>query len=544
MSALAFLLPGCEIDSVRVGDCKLIIAAHPIKEAAVCPECALSSQRVHSYYVRKPRDLPIAGLVVRLSLRVRRFRCLNSACKKRTFAENLPEFLAPHAQRTNRLTAALYHIGQSLGGAAGARLLKHLFMPASDDTLLRILRKGNRDEQLTPRILGIDDWAFRKGRNYGTILVDLECHKVVDLLPDRSAETLATWLHTHPGIEVIARDRSIEYARGIAEGAPQALQVADRWHLLLNLRQMLERLLGRLHSRLKRLPLPDELQPKDFLTSSQMQFPRTSAEQEASQASRARRMTLYEEVQRRKANQNIKQISEQIRLSRGTVRIYYYAEAFPERGQHKRNPNILDPFLPYLERRFKEGCKNTMQLWREIRALGYPKSHRRVYQWMNQRRKQSAGHVASSPVDNAPVQKVEFGNRLPSVKKLAWLLIRDVESLSEKERMTLRQICQDPTIEKVHALSQEFAMMVRQGIAAMLDPWLSACQDSGVTNLQTFADGVKRDYDAIRGALETVWSNGQTEGQVNRLKMLKRQMYGRAGLDLLRTRVLYSSTEH
>ena len=543
MSALAFLLPGCEIDSVTVGGDKLFIVAHPIKEVAVCPECALSSQRVHSYYERKPRDLPIAGLVVRLSLRVRRFRCLNPACTKQTFAEDLSELLDPHAQRTNRLTAALYHIGQSLGGAAGSRLVNHLFMPASGDTLLRILRRRNRDEQPSPCILGIDDWAIRKGRNYGTILVDLERHQVIGLLPDRTAETLATWLRTHPGIEVIARDRSIEYARGIGEGAPQALQVADRWHLLLNLRQMLERLLSRLHSRLKRLPLPEELRPKS-LTSSHIQFPRTSAEQQASQASRAQRMALYEEVQRRRAKQNIKQIAEQMGLSRGTVRIYYYAEAFPERGQHQRNPNKLDPFLPYLERRYREGCKNAMQLWREIRALGYARSHRRIYQWMNQRRKQSVEYDSSYPVNYVHVQKNEFGNRLPSVKKLAWLLIREVRSLSENERMTLRQIRQDPTVETVYALAQEFAMMVRQGSATMLDPWLSACQDSGVTNLQTFADGVKRDYDAIRGALDTYWSNGQTEGQVNRLKMLKRQMYGRAGLDLLRTRVLYSSTEH
>ena len=231
-------------------------------------------------------------------------------------------------------------------------------------------------------------------------------------------------------------------------------------------------------------------------------------------------MALYEEVQRPRANQNIKQIAEQMGLSRGTVRIYYYAEAFPERGKHKRNPNKLDPFLPYLERLYREGCKNAMQLWREIRALGYPRSHRRIYQWMNQRRKQSGGHESSPPVDNAPVQKAELGTRLPSVKKLAWLLVREVGSLSEKELMTLWQICLDPTIEKVYTLSQAFTMMVRQRIASMLDPWLIACQDSGVTNLQTFADGVKRDYNAIRGALETSWSNGQTEGQVNRLKML------------------------
>jgi transposase len=554
MSTLVYLLPGCEIDSVKVYDRKMIIEAHTVEEAVSCPDCTQSSQRVQSYYTRKPRDLPIAELVVRLHLCVRRFRCLNPACRRRTFAERLPELLAPHAQRTNRLTFTLYHVGQALGGAAGARLLNHLAMPASDDTLLRILRKRSRESHHNPRVLGIDDWAIRKGRNYGTILVDLERHRVIDLLPDRTSLTLENWLRAHPGVEVITRDRSMEYARGVAKGSPKALQVADRWHLLLNLRQMLERFLSRLYVRLKHLPVLDEENIEASLSSQRGLFPRTSAEQQASQASRSRRKALHEEIQnRRRAGQNIKQIADQLSLHRATVRIHYYAESFPERSHRQPMSSMLDPFLPYLERRHAEGCENASQLWREIQALGYPGSRRQVSQWMQLHRRQPApttpkkylkGQRASSPSTITPVQEVNNGKRLPSVKKLAWLLIHDRETLDEKEMMALRRICQEPAIERVYSLAQEFVEMIRQRVAEMLDPWLNACQQSGVTNLQTFAEGIRKDYDAIRAALETTWSNGQTEGQVNRLKMVKRQMYGRAGLDLLRIRVLYTSGEH
>ena len=265
-------------------------------------------------------------------------------------------------------------------------------------------------------------------------------------------------------------------------------------------------------------------------------------------------MALYEEIQgRRLAGQNIKQIADQLGHHRATVRIYYYAESFPERSQRQSMFSMLDPFLNYLEHRHAEGFENTSQLWREIQTLGYPGSRRQVSQWMQLQRRQPApttpkkylkGQRTTSPSTIAPVQEVEISGCLPSVKKLAWLFIRDRETLDEEETMTLQRICQDPAIERVYSLAQEFVEMIRQRIAAMLDPWLDACQQSGVTNLQTFAKGIRQDYGAIRAALDTNWSNGQTEGQVNRLKMLKRQMYGRAGLDLLRIRVLYSSHEH
>jgi transposase len=209
---------------------------------------------MHSYYRREPRDVPISDQAVQLHLHVRRFRCLVPPCPQRTFAERLPEVVPVAARRTRRLTSALQTLAFATGGEAGARLSHRLHMPVSPDTLLRIMRRAPCPVIPTPRVLGVDDFALRKGCRYGTLLVDLERRRRIDLLPDRTPSTLRDWLVPRPAIEVIARDRSTEYARGATEGAPQARQVADRWHLLHNLREALERMLYRRHAQLERLP--------------------------------------------------------------------------------------------------------------------------------------------------------------------------------------------------------------------------------------------------------------------------------------------------
>ena len=269
-----------------------------------------SSRRVHSYYTRSPRDLPVSGYAVQVVLRVRRFRCVKPAFPKRTFAGVLPNLLKPNARRTVRLEGTLRQIGLALGGEPGARLLPHLGMASSADTLLRIVRRLPEEASHTPRVLGVDDWALRQGHACGTILVDLEHHRTADLLPSRSAETLARWLRDHPGVEVMTRDRSKEYARGAADGAPFALQVADRWHLLHNLRQVAERLISYHHVSLNELPPAQRSEPLQDVPTQRGNFPRTRGDTMASEASRARRFALYERIQRlRHEGLSIRQIA-------------------------------------------------------------------------------------------------------------------------------------------------------------------------------------------------------------------------------------------
>jgi transposase len=235
---------------------------------------------------------------VTLRLRIRRFYCRHPTCHRCTFAEPLPRLMPPRARRTRRLAQAQTRIGLAAGAEAGARLTGHLGMRTSPDTMLRLLHRLTLPTADPPRAVGIDDWAIRKGRTYGTLVVDLERRRPIDLLPDRSAVTVTAWLRRHPGVQIVARDRSTEYARAATAGAPAALQVADRWHLLLNMRQALERWLGRAHGRLRQLPVhPSDhgRQPGERPRA----YRRSAAEIAISRDSRARRLAAYEDVRQR-----------------------------------------------------------------------------------------------------------------------------------------------------------------------------------------------------------------------------------------------------
>lgn len=267
MTTISFDLPGFEITRIEQTANELTVLAQANPSGAACPVCGGISCSIHSYYSRRLKDLPITEPPVVLLLRVRRFRCMNEKCSRRIFAERFPDVLPAYARRTSRLTRTLQTVEFALGGEPGSRLLTRLRMPWAADTLLRIMRRLPPAMPAAPRTLGVDDWAFCKGRRYGTILVDLEQHRPIDLLPDRTADMLTAWLRSHPGVEIVARDRSTEYACGITEGAPQALQVADRWHVLKNLREVIQRLLRSRHASLTYRPRPpavrDAAEPRD-----------------------------------------------------------------------------------------------------------------------------------------------------------------------------------------------------------------------------------------------------------------------------------------
>ena len=231
------------IYSMELEEGVIALSVSSVSPVSQCPCCQTISERIHSSYQRHPADLPIVGHTVRLDISVRRFFCDNDKCERSIFAERMPSLVVPYARRTNRLVSQQQKTAFALGGEAGACLLAIMGMPVSPDTLLRLIRKAPEPEMKTPRVLGVDDWAKRKGQSYGTILVDLEAHRPVDLLPDRSAESFAKWLKEHTGVEIISRDRGSEYIKGATDGAPDAIQVADRWHLLRNLRDSLKRLL-------------------------------------------------------------------------------------------------------------------------------------------------------------------------------------------------------------------------------------------------------------------------------------------------------------
>lgn len=381
-----------------------------------------------------------------------RWRSIATRATSRTVSGLLP----PFARRTIRLQTLQAAIGVALGGEASARLLPKLRMNASADTILRDVRLQEVSAWPTPRVLGVDDWAFRKGRTYGTILVDLERHAVIDVLEDRISGTLSAWLQAHPGVEIIARDRSTEYTKAIREGAPDAVQVADRWHLLQSARHLLERYLPSIHARLRRLPNIVKDEEPAWLRSHA--FPRTRAEAEIGSQAREERRLTYEKVKElRTVNWGIATIAREIGIDRKTARKYARAEAFPERGRQVPRESLLDPFLPYLHERWKEGCENASLLWREIRERGYAGTKKQVLRWMSTRRRIPSKHDphkanrASEPPD---VLESPRPKPLVGPMRLAWLLCRNPLELDATEAATIERVRQDPELAALHSTTR------------------------------------------------------------------------------------------
>jgi transposase len=521
---------------------------------AVCPTCGQPSSRVHSRYGRTLADLPWLGRSVRLQLSSRKFFCDRRDCSRRLFTERLPGVVRRYARRTERLEQALLLIGYALGGEAGARLVAALGMGISPDALLRRIRWAATPPAGTPRVLGVDDWAFCRGKRYGTLLVDLEQGRPIDLLPDRRAETLADWLKERPGVQIVTRDRSWEYARGIHEGAPAAVQVLDRFHLLANLREMLERVVERNRHRLQGIALPTVgpgggkgSSEHEALSRPRQPAKRSPTETAARQARYQHRLALRQQVHSlREQGESILGIAQRLDLNRSTV--YRYLRGQPEsgavRGRHVGSR--LDAFLPYLCQRWSEGCHNGSQLWRELRERGYRGSRKMVTVWTQHQREVPAPttpkkYLAVPEASTVPGTRTERPSppRLPSSRRMSWFLLREPVSLSPAEQATLAAIhAAAPELATIQPLVQQFQQLVRERDADAFIPWRESALGSGLPELSSFVTGLDRDTKAVVAALTLPWSNGPVEGQVNRLKVIKRQMYGRANFDLLRARVL------
>jgi len=522
-------------DVLSISD-NVIIQASPCQASAPCPTCAHLSGRLHSRYQRTLADLPWQGRPVALQVQARRFRCLNPACARQTFAERLPGVASAAGRRTERLGSLQSYLGLALGGEAGKRLAERLAMPISADTLLRMTREAGNDNEPppTPRVLAVDDWAWRRGRRYGTVLVDLERNTVVDLLPDRQAETLAGWLRQHPGVEIVARDRAGAYADGVRQGAPNAVQAADRWHLLRNLGDAVRAVVDRQHAAVRRAAKQlSEPVLMPTVVASAPNSPKPTAAARRSQASYARRQARYEEAARlRAAGGSISHIAAQLGAERKTIRRWLQAGG----ASLWRKPprvGVLAPYRDHLERRWAEGCRNAALLWRELVRLGFAGRYGTVRSWAGQRRKTDPQTV---------MDKAGAGMRsgqLPSSRHLARMLMTDTDKLPEAEQaFVLALLAQAPDLANGIAVAKRLNLLFRHKSQESLDAVLA---DAAGTPLAEFAANIRRDLAAVQAALDLPWTTSPAEGQINRLKMLKRTMYGRAGFQLLRARVLHAA---
>ena len=533
-SPIPLHLDGLVVHGVHESPHELLLEVASWSASRPCPRCETSSSRVHSRYLRWPDDLPCFDRPVRLQLTVRRFFCDEEGCPQRIFAERFPEITAPHARRTTRLSGALRRIAFSVGALPGARLARRLWMPTSASTLLRLLRRFIRPPGSTPRVLGVDDWALRRGQVYGTILVDLERHQVVDLLEGREAAALADWLRQRPGVEIISRDRSPTYAKGARDGAPEAVQVADRWHVLKNLAEAVEALLKKHIPLLQRVhqAFQERLRPPEAAKAAPPAEPALSISQQ-------NRLARYEQVRAlHQRGYSQAAISRQMGLDRRTVRTYTQGP-FPMDRRPTRQ-RTLDRHRAYLHRRWhQEGCQDSQTVWQELRERGYQGSIRSVQRYVAPWREASSRASRGRSVPAVPPAVSRF--RKLSPRQVTWWLLAREAPLTAEEQWMRQRLLEEPAIAEVGGLGRAFQRMVRDKDDAALAGWMK--QAGAVGSLKSFVNGLKRDLDAVREAIRSEWSQGQTEGQVNRIKTLKRQMYGRASFALLRGRVLEASAE-
>jgi transposase len=504
---------GLIIERIEPGPEALVIIARPTSDTAACPTCGQHSSSIHSRYQRSLSDLPSQGKLVRIKVQARRFRCLLTDCQQRIFVERLDVTVTrPFARRTARLEGLVHHLGLALGGRPGQSFARRLLLPVSKDTLLRVVRRQVAPPAEAPRVVGIDDWAWKRGHRYGTIVCDLERRRIIDILPDREPATVTAWLAEHPSIAVIARDRGAGYKQAAAEGLPDAVQVADRWHLMENASAAFLNAVRRSMHAIRKAVGVGTVDPASLSAAERRQHSGWLLRE----AENASILALAAQ------GVAIKEIMRRVDKSRGLVRqVLRGARTDMFRGRM----SSLDPFLTRLETAWAEGRHNGAALWRAMKLAGFTGGLRVVTEWATRKRKE----------ENTATRDKRPG-KAPSARRIARLMTSDRDKPSKTAARTVAIIQEAvPDLANARDLLDRFHRIIQHRKNDRLEQWI---EDAKHGLMKSFASGIVQDQDAVKAALTEPWSNGQTEGQNTKLKLVKRQMYGRAGLDLLKARLL------
>jgi len=522
--------------------------------AAACPDCGVVSSARHSNYQRHLKDLPLQGRAVRIQLGVGRWRCRNSGCQRQIFCERLPKVTHKLARETNRFSEVVQLVAYALGGRPGERLSGRLGVPVSDDTLLRRVKQVAR---LRPpsgpiAVVGVDEWAWRKGYGgYGTILVDLKRSVVADLLPDRSAASFEKWLKEHPGVKIISRDRDGVYAEGGYSGAPRAKQVADRFHLVQSLIKAVQEELAQQR---RHLLIPtQELVRKEVTLEATGAVPATVPSQqrgalpnprqkEIRQQGRQQKEELFRMVKGLRAQgMRAFEIVKATGISRGRVDKWLRCEECPPQNKMAPRPGMAEYFREELRRLWEQGCQNGKQLLVEIGKLGYIGSYsgltRLLSEWREEKRAaEKAAVAATQPAEQSKSAVSAMRNVSP--QEAAAALSKPKPMLSERQSKIVEFLKRTPDFATMRHLVLSFRSILCGGKVSSMKRWIGEAEAAGIAAISRFVKQLKKDRAAVENAVEYVWSNGPVEGHINRLKTLKRQMYGQAEFELLRARVL------
>jgi transposase len=503
-------------------DQMVIVHLHASSPTAACPQCGTTGSRVHSRYQRTIADVALGGRCLVLKLLVRKWLCPDASCPQRLFAERFPGVVQRYARMTDRLIETLQAVGVTTNATDGARLLSRLSMPATGKTIIRRVLQLPLPTNTPVRIAGVDEWAWKKGSHYGTILVDLEQRRIADLLSERSVETSTAWFKNHPEVNIVARDRGKLFREAASAGAPQAKHIVDRFHLQKNFAQALEKFFGH-HKRLLK---------KAAHQLAGKAPPQTATAERERRSRHARRVRRHKQIWKLfRAGQKKAEIARIVRVSSCSVYRALSHEQPPARETRHRSHPLTDPYLSYLSDRWNQGCHKAVQLYEEVVAQGYTGSLRTIENIVKAFRCSGTKPVSSRTIT---LQKV------PSARSAALMIVRPAQHRTADQSAFLDQLCQsDPMVATAFTLAQAFGQLLRglEG-SQRLEHWKAAVRASGIVELIGFVDGLADDAEAVANGCTESWNNGMVEGFINKVKWIKRSSYGQAGFPLLQRRVL------
>jgi len=526
MSLITTLFPhlrGFRFRAVARESARLTFQYERITRSAPCPLCGAVAHRIHSHYQRRVWDMPIEMTSVVLLLQVRKWYCDNAQCPRKIFTERLPHVTMPHGRYTHHLRQVLAQLGQEHGGASGARSGRIVGVQVTERTILRLLHAQPLPEVPPPRIIGLDDWAWKRRQRYGAIVVDLERATPIALLPERSVDVVRRWLQEHPTITIVARDRSQEFATAITQALPQAQQVADRWHLAHNLTELLDTVVA---SRWKLLL--KALRPAE----TPLPLPQHTAHHTRHLVGDERYQQAHSLAQ---AGVPVVAIAEHMGVGARTIRRWLAQQRGPHTVPRKPRRGPFDWTTAYLRERWEAGEYNGMVLWEALRTQGFTGSSRSVYRRLRQWR---AHPYQRMLLVNQPSSTRSPWSDLTPGKVVGWIIARP-EHLRSQDRERLERICQvDEVLAQARMLMQQWLTMIRRHTAEPLERWLQDVRTSALPQWLPFARSIERDKAAIVAGLTLPYSTGPVEGHINRLKLIKREAYGKASLEYLQQRFL------
>ena len=515
------------MDSIEVQEQTVVVHLHATSPTAACPQCGTAGSRIHSRYERTIADVAFAGRSLVLKLLVRKWICSEASCSRQIFAERFPELVLRYARMTNRLVETLQAVGVITNGADAAQIASSFGVPTTAKTIIRRVLQLPLPAEGEVAKVGIDEWAWKKGQRYGTILVDLEKRRVAQLLADRSVETSKAWLHQHPEIDLVSRDRGKIFREAATEGAPQANQVVDRFHLQKNFAEALEKFFRKQERALKKA-IPRS-------TGKRPSAERTAVPEKVAQERRARhrqRVSIHKRIWKLyRQGYHKEQIAQLVGVSSRRVYRALEQETPPPPRRRARSASIVDPYLPYLTARWNQGCHNVARLYEEIVAQGYTGTQRTLQLRLRPFRQKVARPVSKQMV---------IWDKPPSSRGVALMIVRPEQSRTREQTAYLDQLIQsNGTIAVVFELAQDFGRLLRKREGqAQLEQWKATVRASGIAELIAFVDGLTDDAEAVANGCSLTWSNGMVEGFINKVKWIKRSSYGQAGFLLLQRRVL------